>query len=145
MLIGIAAAAFLIWEPRVEGVNAHATNFEMYSDPFILLVYTGSIPFFIGLYQAFKLLGAVGQNRVFSAGSARALRIIKYCAFAVIGFVVMEELFIMLTHGNDDATGAFMLGLLITFGSIIVAAAAGMFERLLQTAVTMKPAPPSGE
>lgn len=137
--IGMGALAFLIWEPRVEGVNANATNFEIYSDPFILLVYAGSIPFFVALYQAFKLLSLVGQDKVFTQGSVRALRTIRNCAIAIIGFVVVEELIIMLTHGNDDAAGAFMMGILITFGSIVVAVTAGMFERILQSAVVMKP------
>jgi hypothetical protein len=57
VLIGIGALALLLWEPHIEGVNAHATLFEMYSDPFIALVYIGSIPFFVALYQAFKVLG----------------------------------------------------------------------------------------
>lgn len=138
VLMGIGALVLLLWEPQLEGVNAHATNFEIYSDPFILLVYAGSIPFFMALYQAFKLLGQIRQNKVFSLSSVRALQTIKYCAMAIIGFVMVEEIFIMLNHGNDDAAGAVMIGILITFGSIVVAAAANVFERLLQNAVNMK-------
>ena len=52
VLIGIGALAFLLWEPHVEGVNAHATFFEVYLDPFIAYAYIGSIPFFVALYQA---------------------------------------------------------------------------------------------
>src|SRR3954451_20740324 len=93
VLIGIGALALLLWEPQVEGVNKHATNFEIYfKDPFLALVYAGSIPFFIGLYQAFKVLGYVGRNNVFSPEVVKALRTIKYCALGVIGFVVGEEL-----------------------------------------------------
>ena len=56
--LGIGAVALLLWEPHIEGRNAHATNFEIYfKDPFLVLVYIGSIPFFAALYQAFKLLG----------------------------------------------------------------------------------------
>jgi hypothetical protein len=63
VLIGIGALAFFLWEPQIEGRNAHATNFEIYfKDPFLVLVYVGSIPFFLALYQAFKVLGYAGQN-----------------------------------------------------------------------------------
>lgn len=87
MLIGIGALALMLWEPQIEGVNAHATNFEIYfKDPFLALVYVGSIPFFIALYQAFKVLGYVGQNKVFSPEVVKDLRIIKYCALATILF-----------------------------------------------------------
>ena len=139
VLIGIGALAILLWEPQIEGVNAHATNFEIYfKDPFLALVYAGSIPFFIALYQAFNVLGYVGQNKVFSPEVVKALRTIKYCALTIIGFVVVEEIFIMLNHGSDDPAGGVFMGILITFGSIVIATAAAMFERILQNAVDIK-------
>lgn len=64
VLIGIGALAFMLWEPRLEGGNVHATPFEIYfKDPFLAYAYIGSIPFFIALYQAFTLLGYLGQNK----------------------------------------------------------------------------------
>ncbi len=140
VFIGIGALALLLWEPHLEGVNAHAAFFEVYADPFILLVYAGSIPFFIALYQAIKVLGYVGRNKVFSLKAVKALRTIKYCALAIIGFVVAEEIFILATNNLDsDNPGApIFMGLLITFGSVVIAAAAAMFERILQNAVELK-------
>ena len=139
VLIGIASLALLLWEPQIEGVNAHATNFEIYfKDPFLALVYIGSIPFFVALYQAFKVLGYAGQNKIFSPAAVKALRSIKYCALATIGFVVVEEIFIILNHGSDDAAGGVFIGVLITFASIVIATAAAMFERILQNAVDIK-------
>src|SRR5258706_9661524 len=67
VLVGIGTLALLLWEPHLEGVNAHATVFEMYfKDPFLALVYLGSIPFFVAIYQALKLLGYAGQDEIFS-------------------------------------------------------------------------------
>jgi hypothetical protein len=66
----------------------------------------------------------------------KALRTIKYCELAVIGFVVMEEIFIMLNYGSDDPAGGVFIGFLITFGSVVSGAAAAMFEQILQSAVT---------
>ena len=141
VLIGIAALALLLWEPQVEGVNKDATLFQIYfQDPFLALVYAGSVPFFIALYQAFKVLRYVGHNKVFSPEVVKALRNIKYCALAIIGFVVAEEIFILLmNNGDNDNPGApIFIGVLITFPSIVVATAAAMFERILQNAVDMK-------
>ena len=69
-----------------------------------------------------------------------ALRTIKYCALAIIGFVVVEEIFIMLMNNrdNDNPGVPVFMGILITFPSIVVAAAAAMFERILQNAVEIK-------
>lgn len=136
--IGIGALALLLWEPHIEGVNADKAFFDVYLDPFILLVYTGSIPFFIALYQAFTVLGYVGENKVFSHAAVKALQTIKRCALAIVGFVAVEEFFILLNHGDDDAAGGVFMGILITFGSIVIASAAAMFERILQNAVDIK-------
>ncbi len=139
VFIGIAALGFLLWEPQIEGRNAHATNYEIYfNDPFLLLAYIGSIPFFVALYQAFKILGYVKQNKTFSQISVKALQTIKFCAIAIIGFVALGEAFIMLNHGSDDAAGGVAMGIIIVFGSIVVASAATVFERILQKAVDMQ-------
>ena len=138
VLIGIGALAVMLWEPRVEGRNAHATLFEIYfKDPFLAFAYIASIPFFVALYQAFKLLGYAGQNMVFSQAAVKALRIIKYCAISMIGFVVVSVLFMPFSDPDDRPPGVVMR-ILITFGSIVIATAAAMFERILQNAAEMK-------
>jgi hypothetical protein len=138
VLFGIGVLALLLWEPHIEGRNAHATLFEIYfKDPFLAYAYIASTPFFVALYQAFKVLGYVGQNKVFSQAAVKALRTIKYCAISIIGFVAVGEIFIMLGNSDDRAGGVFM-GVLITFGSVVIATAAAMFERILQNAVDIK-------
>src|SRR5436190_13044967 len=137
VLIGVGVLALLLWEPHVEGRNAHATLFEMYFDPFIAYAYIGSIPLFVALYQAFKLLGYIRRNEIFSQRSVRALRTIKYCALAIIGFVAVSMLFMI--HGDrDDRPAGVFMRLLVTFPSIVVAIAAAVFERILQNAVDIK-------
>ena len=137
VLLGVGILALLLWEPHVEGVNAHATLYEMYFDPFIAYAYIGSIPFFVGLYQAFKLLGYVRRNEIFSERSVRALRIIKYCALVIICFVAVSVIFMIGGDRDDRPAGTFMR-ILITFPSIVVATAAAVFERILQNAVDIK-------
>ena len=141
VLIGIAALALLLWEPQIEGRNANATQFEIYfKDPFLALVYAGSIPFFVALYRAIQGLGYVGRNQVFSPDVVKALRTIKYCALAIIGFVIVEEIWILVMSGgdNDNPGAPIFMGLLIVLPSIVVATTAGMLERVLQNAVEMK-------
>lgn len=138
VLIGIIAVILLLWEPQIEGRNVHATLFEIYfKDPFLAYAYIGSTPFFFALYQAFKVLGYAGQNKVFSPEAVKALWTIKYCAIVIIGFVVGAEIFIIL-HESDDRAGGVFIGILITFGSIVIATAAAMFEQILQSAVDIK-------
>jgi Protein of unknown function (DUF2975) len=140
MLIGIGALALMLWEPRIEGRNAHATLFEIYfKDPFLAYAYIASIPFFVALYQAFKVLGYVRQNKTFSQTTVKALRTIKYCAIAMIGFVAVSVIFMYPMFGDkDDRPAGVFMRILITFPSIVIATAAGMFERILQNAVDIK-------
>lgn len=138
-LIGIAVAALMLIEPHFEGVNANAKFFEVYLDPFIAFVYLGSIPFFVALYNAVKLLGYAGQNKIFSQASVNALRTIKLCAFIIAGAILAVDIYIRLAvTGNDDPAGALMLGMISIFTSIVIGTAAAVFERILQNAVDLK-------
>src|ERR671913_478592 len=117
VLIGLGALALMLWEPHLEGRNAHATPFEIYfKDPFLAYVYVASIPFFAALYQAFKVLGYAGQNKVFSQEAVNALRSIKYCALAIIGFVAVSVVFMIFADDDDRPAGVFMR-ILIAFPS----------------------------
>ena len=78
VLIGIGVLALLLWEPQIEGRNAHATLFEIYfKDPFLAYAYLGSTPFFVALYQAFKVLGYAGHCKAFSQAAFKSLRILS--------------------------------------------------------------------
>lgn len=137
VLVGIGALAFLLWEPHVEGVNAHATVFQMYFNLFIAYAYVASIPFFVALCQAFRVLGWIGRNEIFTQRSVRALRTIKYCALALIGFVAVSVIF-MIGGDREDRPGGTFMRLLIAFPSLVVASAAAMGERIFQNAVDLK-------
>jgi hypothetical protein len=133
VLIGVVVAGLLLWEPHLEGRNATATVFEIYfRDPFLAYAYVASIAFFFGLYQAFKLAGYAGQNRLFSPDAVKAVRTIKYCAMAIIGFVVGGELYIIFGVRGEDRAGGVAVGLFIILCSIVTAAVAAWIERALQ-------------
>lgn len=129
----------MLVEPHFEGRNANATAFEVYfNDPFLAYVYIAAIPFFIAVYQALKVVGYAGKNQIFTPVAVQALRTIKLCALAIVGFVVGGEIYIVAFSGSDDHAGGVAIGVLISFGSIVIATAAAMFERILQSAVDLK-------
>jgi hypothetical protein len=139
VLIGIVALALLIRLPLTEGRAANLDLFRIYLDPFILYGYAASIAFFVALYKAFKLLGYIGQNKVFSSDSVRALKSIKYCAIIISILIVMAGIFIRIFHNKeDDPAGFLALCIVTTFVSIVVATAAAIFEKILQNAIDMK-------
>jgi len=141
VLIGITTLALMLLEPHLEGRNTHASFSQVYfNDPFLAYVYLGSIPFFVALFQAFKLLGYIGQNKVFSKAAVNTLKIIKYCAFITAGAIAAADVYLRITafSGKDDPTGAIMLGLITAFASVVIGTAAAVFERTLQSAIDIK-------
>ncbi|MBI5732667.1 DUF2975 domain-containing protein [Candidatus Jorgensenbacteria bacterium] len=139
VLIGIVALAIMIWFPLTEGRAVNLSLFSIYSDPFIVYGYVASIPFFVALHQAFKLLGYIGQNKVFSLSSVKALRTIKYCAIALSILIVMAALYIRIFHAKgDDPAGFIAVCIVTTFISIVIATAAAVLERTLQSAIDIK-------
>jgi hypothetical protein len=139
VLIGIVALAILIWFPLIEGRATNLDLFSIYFDPFILYGYAASIVFFVALYKAFKLLGYIGQNKVFSSNSVKTLKSIKYCAIVLSILIASAGLFIRLSHNKeDDPAGFLVICMVTTFVSIVVATAAAIFEKILQNALDMK-------
>ncbi|HOX74475.1 MAG TPA: DUF2975 domain-containing protein [Bacteroidales bacterium] len=140
VLIGIGVLALMLWEPHIEGRNENATLFEIYfKDPFLAYVYIGSIAFFVAIYQAFRLLGYIRQNDLFSQRSVKALSVIKYCAMILVAFILGAEAYLFLAvRGKDDIAGGVMMGLVMIFIFVVMATVAAVFERTLQDAVNIK-------
>lgn len=139
VLIGMIALALMIRFPLTEGRAANLDLFSIYSDPFILYGYAASIAFFVALYKAFRLLGYIRQNKVFSSESVRALKSIKYCAIVLGILIAAAGLYIRLFQSQEEDTAGFLaICIVTTFASIIVATAAAIFEKLLQKAVEIK-------
>lgn len=139
VVIGIGAVVALLWEPRLEGRNVHATLFEIYfKDPFLAYVYISSTPFFIALFQAFRALGYVRHDRAFSPSAVLSLRTIKRCAIATAILIIIADSWIVIANdGKDDYAGAVALGAMATFVSVVVAAIAAIFERILQNGINI--------
>ncbi len=140
VLIGIGVLALMLWEPHIEGRNENATLFEIYfKDPFLAYAYIGSIAFFVAIYQAFRLLGYIRQNDLFSQRSVKALSVIKYCAMILVAFILGAEAYLFLAvRGKDDIAGGVMMGLVMIFIFVVMATVAAVFERTLQDAVNIK-------
>jgi hypothetical protein len=138
--LGIVALAIMIRFPQTEGRAANLDLFSIYADPFIVYMYLASIAFFVALYKAFKLLGYIGKNRVFSRSAVNTLRTIKYCGVVLIAFFVGAEgyIFFVSRKVEEDIAGGVMMGVILIFVSAVVATAAAVFEKTLQNAVDIK-------
>src|SRR5690349_13861194 len=78
-IAGTVAFVALLWEPHVEGRNAQKSFFEVYfNDTFLIFIYLASIPFFVGLYQIFRVLGYLRNHKLLTKPVIEAVRVIKY-------------------------------------------------------------------
>ena len=136
VLVGIGVLVFLLRAP-LRGANPQATLVQIYSDPFVMYAYLGFVPFFVGLYHAFKLLGYIGRNDIFSPRAVRAVRAIKVCALVMLGFVAVSVVFMI--HGDpEDRPPGLFLRLLFGLPCLVVATTAAVCERILRKAVELK-------
>lgn len=137
-LIAIVSLAGLVWFPQTEGRAAHLDLVSMYTDPFVIYIYIASTPFFVGLYQAFKLLNLIDAHKAFSHDAVDTLKNMKLASLSLIGFIIVALLYIRFFVQGDDSAGPTMLGILASFAIAVVATASAVFQKLLQHAVDIQ-------
>ena len=137
-LIAIGALIGLIRFPQTEGRATNLDLISIYKDPLIIYSFIASTPFFIGLYQAFKLLNFIDANKVFSQDAVNTLRNMKFATLSLIGFIVLAEFYLRFFVHGDDPAGPTALGIFAAFAAAVIATAAAVFQRLLQSAVDIK-------
>ncbi len=138
LLIGTGAFVGMILFPQTEGRAVNLDLFEIYNDPFIIYIYIASIPFFIGLYQAFKLLNFIEAGKAFSQGAVNSLNNIKLACISFIGFIILALVYIRFFIRGEDPAGPTMLGFVAILASVIISTTAAVFQRQLQNAVNLK-------
>jgi hypothetical protein len=104
----------------------------------VAVMYVSAIPFYMALYQAFKLLSYIDKNKAFSEISVKALKKIKYCAMTISGLYVIGLPFFFIFAQLDDAPGVVVIGMLFIFAPMVIAVFAAVLQRLLQEAINIK-------
>lgn len=140
ILIGTPVLALCIFLVPEIGNFAAELYPEIAYLKFLVLIdlYAAAIPFYLALFQAFKLLSYIDKNKAFSEFSVKALKNIKKCAIAISTlFVVGMPLFYLMAE-RDDAPGIILLGMVIIFASMVIAVFAAVLQRLLKEAIDIK-------
>jgi hypothetical protein len=138
VLLAIGVLACMIRFPLTEGKAANLDLISIYSDPFIIYLYVASIPFFIGLYQAFKLLNFIEANKAFSQSAVNTIKHMKFASLSLIGFITLAVLYIRFFVQGEDPAGPIMLGICMALAFGVIATAAAVFQKLFQNAVDIK-------
>lgn len=104
----------------------------------LMIMYLSAIPFYFALYQAFRLLNYIDENKAFSHISVLALKKIKNCAITISGFYLVALPFVYYIAEWSDAPGLILIGMVIVGASIVIAVFAAVLQRLLQEAIKIK-------
>lgn len=136
MLIGLVVLAICIFGlPRLIASEV-AGDFDY--GVIFLGMYVSAVPFFFALYQALKLLDYIDRNDAFTDEAVKALKNIKYAAFAIGALYTAGMPYIFYVGDRDDAPGVVALGFVIAGASFVIAVAAAVFQKLFQNAVDIK-------
>lgn len=115
-----------------------AVNEAGYYTPILLLMCVSALPFCFALYQTLKLLRYIDQNTAFSPVSIKALKLIKLSAITIAALYSLGMPYIYYAANRDDAPGVIVIGLVVIFGSLVVAGFAAILQLLLKSAIKMK-------
>ncbi|MGM0846434.1 MAG: DUF2975 domain-containing protein [Bacillota bacterium] len=104
----------------------------------VMMMYVSAIPFYVALFQSFKLLQYIDGSKAFSELSVKALKKIKLCAASIsILYGVGMPLFYIFAE-IDDAPGVILIGMIIIFASMVIGVFAAVLQKLLKNAIDIK-------
>ena len=140
ILMGIPALALCVFGLPALATDAADGSREMAYVLYGLMAMLGAtaIPYFIALFQAFRLLIYIDGEKAFSQQSVEALKRIKYCGigFSAVCFLGMPLFYIMAEL--DDAPGVILVGAVFVFAPLVIAVFVAVLQKLLQAAIDLK-------
>lgn len=134
----VAALIALLVFPQREGRAQGLGLISIYADRLIIYSYIASIPFFIGLHQAYRLLDLIDANKAFTHDAICRLKNIKIASLSMIGAVAAAIIFVRFFAQGDDPAGPTTLGIMLIMVFGVIATAAALFQRLFQNALDLK-------
>jgi len=131
LALAITGAIYLINHPA-------DPDYDQLLYPIVIGLYVSTIPFYLAIYQAFKLLNYIDRNLAFSQVSVAALTKIKYSSIMFSAIYVVILPFFFMVAELDDAPGLIIIGGIPVFASLVIAVFAAVLQRLLQEAIHIK-------
>ncbi|ASS73629.1 hypothetical protein CIG75_00640 [Tumebacillus algifaecis] len=140
ILMGIPVLVLCIFfVPAISNFMAGLYPEAAYLQYLIMIgLYATVIPFYITLYQTYKLLGHIDQNKYFSELSFKALKNIKYCATAISILHVLNMPLFYLMARRVDPPIIMPVGWSMIFAALVIAVFAAVLQKLVKHAIDIK-------
>lgn len=104
----------------------------------VAAMYISIVPFYLGIYNGWRILDAIDNKQAFSLQPVKALKAIAYCAGSISCIYALSLPFFYIWADNTDAPGLMLIGLFLTGMPLIIGVAMSLLQRLLAEAVTIK-------
>lgn len=136
----LAVCLFLLPQLAVKATEEAQKGSELAYVVFgiLIIVYASTIPFYVVLHQAIKLLQYIDKNKAFSELSVKSLTRIKKCALTISGLYMLALPLVFIIAEWDDAPGLVLVGMVFVGASFIIAVFAAVLQRLLKDAIDLK-------
>ncbi len=138
MGLPILAFCILIMPSIAKEILGYHPEYSTFIYAVLVVMYATAIPYYMALYQSFKLLNLIDANMAFSDLSVKALKNIKQCAYAISIMYTLIMPFFYILGEFDDAPGIILIGLILIFASTVIAFFAAILQKLLKDAIEFK-------
>ncbi len=138
LIIGmIVLTLSIFWLPSLASDAARMNPGYAYLQfPVLIGLYVTTIPFFLALSEAWKLLNDIEKKNAFSERAVMSLARIKVYAIAILLLYVLGMLILTFLHALHP--GILALGLIIIFATVIFALFASLLQELLRSVMEIK-------
>ncbi|TCP52568.1 DUF2975 family protein [Tumebacillus sp. BK434] len=140
ILMGVPVLALCIFfVPAISNFMAELYPEAAYLQYLLMIgLYATAIPYYIALYQTFRLLTHMNRNKSFSELSFQALKNIKYCATAISMLHVLNLPLYYLMAKRVDPPIIMPVGWGLIFSALVIAVFAAVLQKLVKHAIDIK-------
>ncbi len=101
-------------------------------------LYITTIPYYLGLFNAWRLLTLIDTGKAFTLRAVTTLRTVARCAAVISVLYAVSLPFFYIWADNDDAPGLVVIGIVLTGVPMVVAVCIAVLQRLLYEAIMIK-------
>lgn len=140
IFLGLAVLAFCVFALPAMLRGASAEFPEAAWSVFLIIggLYATAIPFYIALWQIFKLLHYIDKKIPFSNLSFQAVKNIKYCVISIAILYVGGVPLLLPIAEADDAPGIILMGMFIAGAPVVAAVFTAVLQKVLQNAIDLQ-------
>lgn len=103
-----------------------------------LAMFIAAIPFFVGLYGAWRLLFYIDKGMSFTDKSAKSVKTIAFAAGIISLIYIVSMPFFYIWADNDDAPGLVVIGMVLVGAPMVIAVFASLLHHLIREATDLK-------